>query len=164
METLDRVKNKLEQLDIDIEQLPDFLVKHLVNIEDVITEKNNRRNELLFEIDKCNYDVSSISEATLISRTTFYSYDHLLKKYVRLSHNIDYRNDTREKIHKQNEIIQNLKEQNHLMRTRDLQELKLQSENSMLKRQIAEKDKIIKSLTQQLGFTTSKKYVSHVQQ
>lgn len=144
------IRQKLDRLNVNMDTLPNFMVNHLINIEQVISGKRIRRDELLQEISRTNYDVKSISEETNISRTTFYSYEQLLKRYVQLSHETDYQADAVEQIRQQKATIKDLKEQIHLMESRDLKELQLESENSMLKKQIAEKNKLIDFLKMQL--------------
>ncbi|WP_037277272.1 hypothetical protein, partial [Ruminococcus albus] len=81
-----------------------------------------------------------------ISRTTFYSYDGLLQKYVELSHDEDYRDDLYEQIKTLKEKVHRLQEEKTLMAKRDCQELLLRAENKRLKEQLADRDKTIYSL------------------
>lgn len=93
MEASERVNAILKKLGVDATDLKKNLVKYLVQIEEVLEQKRTRRATLHQELADSDYTVKSIAQETGISRTTFYSYDGLLQKYVELSHDEDYRDD-----------------------------------------------------------------------
>jgi transposase-like protein len=146
MEASERINIILKKLDIDATTLKKNLVKYLVQIEEVLEQKRTRRRELLKELTESDYTVKSIAQETGISRTTFYSYDGLLQKYVELSHDEDYRDDLYEQIKSLKEKVHRLQEEKTLMAKRDCQELLLRAENKLLKEQLADRDKTINSL------------------
>ena len=146
MEASERINIILKKLDIDATTLKKNLVKYLVQIEEVLEQKRTRRRELLKELTESDYTVKSIAQETGISRTTFYSYDGLLQKYVELSHDEDYRDDIYEQIKSLKEKVHRLQEEKTLMAKRDCQELLLRAENKRLKEQLADRDKTINSL------------------
>lgn len=133
-------------MDVDATDLKKNLVKYLVQIEGVLEQKRTRRATLHQELADSDYTVKSIAQETGISRTTFYSYDGLLQKYVELSHDEDYRYDPYEQIKSLKETVRRLQEEKALMAKRDCQELLLRSENKRLKEQLADRDKTINSL------------------
>ena len=98
MEASERVNAILKKMDVDATDLKKNLVKYLVQIEGVLEQKRTRRATLHQELADSDYTVKSIAQETGISRTTFYSYDGLLQKYVELSHDEDYRYDPYEQI------------------------------------------------------------------
>ncbi|MCC3351800.1 hypothetical protein [Ruminococcus albus] len=146
MEASERINIILKKLDIDATTLKKNLVKYLVQIEEVLEQKRIRRRELLKELTESDYTVKNIAQETGISRTTFYSYDGLLQKYVELSHDEDYRDDLYEQIKTLKEKVHRLQEEKTLMAKRDCQELLLRAENKRLKEQLADRDKTIYSL------------------
>ena len=146
MEASERINIILKKLDIDATTLKKNLVKYLVQIEEVLEQKRTRRRELLKELTESDYTIKSIAQETDISRTTFYSYDGLLQKYVELSHDEDYRDDLYEQIKSLKEKVHRLQEEKTLMAKRDCQELLLRAENKRLKEQLADRDKTINSL------------------
>lgn len=146
MEASERVNAILKKMDVDATDLKKNLVKYLVQIEGVLEQKRTRRATLHQELADSDYTVKSIAQETGISRTTFYSYDGLLQKYVELSHDEDYRYDPYEQIKSLKETVRRLQEEKALMAKRDCQELLLRSENKRLKEQLADRDKTINSL------------------
>ena len=146
MEASERVNAILKKMDVDATNLKKNLVKYLVQIEGVLEQKRTRRATLHQELADSDYTVKSIAQETGISRTTFYSYDGLLQKYVELSHDEDYRYDPYEQIKSLKETVRRLQEEKALMAKRDCQELLLRSENKRLKEQLADRDKTINSL------------------
>lgn len=146
MEVSERVNAILKKLGVDATDLKKNLVKYLVQIEEVLEQKRPRRATLYQELADSNYTVKSIAQETGISRTTFYSYDGLLQKYVELSHDEDYRDDPYEQIKSLKETVRRLQEEKALMARRDCKELLLRAENKRLKEQLADRDKTINSL------------------
>ena len=146
MEASERVNAILKKMDVDATDLKKNLVKYLVQIEGVLEQKRTRRATLHQELADSDYTVKSIAQETGISRTTFYSYDGLLQKYVELSHDEDYRYDPYEQNKSLKEPVRRLQEEKALMAKRDCQELLLRSENKRLKEQLADRDKTINSL------------------
>lgn len=146
MEASERVNAILKKMDVDATDLKKNLVKYLVQIEGVLEQKRTRRATLHQELADSDYTVKSIAQETGISRTTFYSYDGLLQKYVELSHDEDYRYDPYEQIKSLKETVRRLQEEKALMAKRDCQELLLRSENKRLKEQLADRGKTINSL------------------
>lgn len=146
MEASERVNAILKKLGVDATDLKKNLVKYLVQIEEVLEQKRTRRATLHQELADSDYTVKSIAQETGISRTTFYSYDGLLQKYVELSHDEDYRDDPYEQIKSLKETVRRLQEEKALMAKRDCQELLLRAENKRLKEQLADRDKTINSL------------------
>ena len=146
MEASERVNAILKKLGVDATDLKKNLVKYLVQIEEVLEQKRTRRATLHQELADSDYTVKSIAQETGISRTTFYSYDGLLQKYVELSHDEDYRDDPYEQIKSLKETVRRLQEEKALMARRDCQELLLRAENKRLKEQLADRDKTINSL------------------
>lgn len=146
MEASERVNAILKKLGVDATDLKKNLVKYLVQIEEVLEQKRARRATLHQELADSDYTVKSIAQETGISRTTFYSYDGLLQKYVELSHDEDYRDDPYEQIKSLKETVRRLQEEKTLMARRDCQELLLRAENKRLKEQLADRDKTINSL------------------
>lgn len=146
MEASERVNAILKKLGVDATDLKKNLVKYLVQIEEVLEQKRTRRATLHQELADSDYTVKSIAQETGISRTTFYSYDGLLQKYVELSHDEDYRDDPYEQIKSLKETVRRIQEEKALMARRDCQELLLRAENKRLKEQLAERDKTINSL------------------
>ena len=129
MEASERVNAILKKMDVDATDLKKNLVKYLVQIEGVLEQKRTRRATLHQELADSDYTVKSIAQETGISRTTFYSYDGLLQKYVELSHDEDYRYDPYEQIKSLKETVRRLQEEKALMAKRDCQERLLRSEN-----------------------------------
>ncbi len=146
MEASERVNAILKKLGVDATDLKKNLVKYLVQIEEVLEQKRTRRATLHQELADSDYTVKSIAQETGISRTTFYSYDGLLQKYVELSHDEDYRDDPYEQIKSLKETVRRLQEEKALMARRDCKELLLRAENKRLKEQLADRDKTINSL------------------
>ena len=146
MEASERVNAILKKLGVNATDLKKNLVKYLVQIEEVLEQKRTRRATLHQELADSDYTVKSIAQETGISRTTFYSYDGLLQKYVELSHDEDYRDDPYGQIKSLKETVRRLQEEKALMAKRDCQELLLRSENKRLKEQLADRDKTINSL------------------
>lgn len=146
MEASERVNKMLKKLGVDATLLKKNLVKYLIQIEETLEEKRTRRAALLQEINNSNYTVKSIAQETGISRTTFYSYDRLLQKYVEMSHDEDYKDDPYEQINSLKETVRQLQEEKALMAKRDCKELLLRAENKRLKEQLADRDKTIDSL------------------
>ena len=146
MEASERVNAILKKLGVDATDLKKNLVKYLVQIEEVLEQKRARRATLHQELADSDYTVKSIAQETGISRTTFYSYDGLLQKYVELSHDEDYRDDPYGQIKSLKETVRRLQEEKTLMARRDCQELLLRAENKRLKEQLADRDKTINSL------------------
>lgn len=146
METAERVNQMLKKMDVDATLLKKNLVRYLMQIEENLRERRTQREMLLKEITDTDYTVKSIAQKTGISRTTFYSYDGLLQKYVELSHDEDYKDDPYEQIKSLRETVRRLQEEKTLMARRDCQELLLRAENKRLKEQLADKDKTINSL------------------
>lgn len=146
MEASERVNAILKKLGVDATDLKKNLVKYLVQIEEVLEQKRTRRATLHQELADSDYTVKSIAQETGISRTTFYSYDGLLQKYVELSHDEDYRDDPYEQIKSLKETVRRLQEEKALMARRDCKELLLRAENKRLKEQLDDRDKTINSL------------------
>ena len=146
MEASERVNAILKKLGVNATDLKKNLVKYLVQIEGVLEQKRTRRATLHQELADSDYTVKSIAQETGISRTTFYSYDGLLQKYVELSHDEDYRDDPYGQIKSLKETVRRLQEEKTLMARRDCQELLLRAENKRLKEQLADRDKTINSL------------------
>ncbi len=146
MEASERVNAILKKLGVNATDLKKNLVKYLVQIEEVLEQKRTRRATLHQELADSDYTVKSIAQETGISRTTFYSYDGLLQKYVELSHDEDYRDDPYGQIKSLKETVRRLQEEKTLMARRDCQELLLRAENKRLKEQLADRDKTINSL------------------
>lgn len=146
MEASEHVNAILKKLGVDAADLKNNLVKYLVQIEEVLEQKRIQRATLHQELADSDYTVKSIAQETGISRTTFYSYDGLLQKYVELSHDEDYQDDPYEQIKRLKETVRRLQEEKALMAKRDCQELLLRAENKRLKEQLADRDKTINSL------------------
>ena len=150
MDTNESVKRKLKHLGIDETSLKKNLVNYLEQIESVLSSKRERRRQLEEELDNCDYDVKSIAQETGISRTTFYSYDKLLQKYVELSHEEDYKNDPYLQIKNLKKTIKRLQDDISLMSERDCKELLLKKENDRLKQLNLDKDRTIAELRRKL--------------
>ena len=146
METSDRVNSILRKMNVDAALLKKNLVKYLLQIEEILGQKRSRRATLLQELNSIDYTIKSIAQETGISRTTFYSYNGLLQKYVELSHDEDYEDSPYEQINQLKKTVRKLQEEKDLMATRDCQELLLQAENKRLKEQLADRDKTIDNL------------------
>ncbi len=146
MEIDDAIKSKLNLLGVDSSLLKPYLINYLRTIEEEIQSRHNNRNLARQTLGENDYDVKTIAENTGISRTTFYNYNRILQRYVELSHESDYRDDPYFKIKELKEEIHILQEEKRLMEKRDCRELQLLDENAALKRQLAERDKVISNL------------------
>lgn len=146
MEKDDRIRQKLKRLDVEMDTLMPNLRKYIDCIEDVIISIRDEKNNALRAYTNCDYDVKSIAKTTGISRTTFYNYDRLLQRYIELSHAEDLKDDLFNRIKKLHETVRILQEEKNLMEQRDCKELLLEEENSQLRQQIVEKNRIINNL------------------
>lgn len=146
METNDHISSLLKKLGFNEKHIKHYLIKYLEKVEEVISLKREKRIRLTKELHTCDYDIKSIAEETGISRTTFYSYDNLLKKYVELSHEEDYKDDPNRIIKELKETIRCLQEENRLMAVRDCKEMILKKENDDLKQLVQDRDKTIERL------------------
>lgn len=150
MELDDVIKEKLIEMELDPEKIKENLMKYLRSIEQLIQEKDSYWKQVLSDIENTKYTVKSVADELKISRTTFYSYDNLLQKYVQ--HSI-------EKSKKRNpyNVIQNLEESHKLinsriklMEQRDVDVLLLENENELLRNQLKEKNKEVENLKEEL--------------
>ena len=146
MDAEQRIKQKLKKLEVDPNTLKKNIIRYLVTIDELLEQKRNRRADLIKELEGCNYTVKSVALETGISRTTFYSYDGLLQKFVELSHEEDYKEDPYIQIQALRKSIRDLQEEVTLMEKRDCQELKLKAENKRLSKLISDRDKTIERL------------------
>ena len=150
MEIDECIKKKLRKLEVDIDSLKPYLLKHLRDIEETISNKNEDRAKALDALRQSDYDVKNIAGVTGISRTTFYNYDKLLQRYVELSHEEDYKDDPYAQIRNLRETVRMLQEEKALMEQRDCHELRLREENALLKQQISDKNKTINNLRKRI--------------
>ena len=150
METVERVNKKLEELNVNSNNLKRNIWNYLMSIEDIIHKKSLKKLQLEKELHECDYNVKSIAEELEISRTIFYSYDKLLQRYIQLSHDNDYKSSSDTQIRELRARIRDLEEEKRLMMERDCRELQLKIENEELKKELSGKDKTIRDLHKRL--------------
>ena len=75
------VKNRLEEMGINVDTLKSTSLKHLIKIEDVISEKLENQSKMLESFKENKISVLSISEESKIARQTFYN-NPILKEYI----------------------------------------------------------------------------------
>lgn len=75
------IRNTLEALGIDYEDVDKRTMKHLIKIENAVAEEMDKREQAIAEAKVHNLSVASISKASGVSHATFYN-KPLLSRYV----------------------------------------------------------------------------------
>lgn len=140
------IKSKLEMIGVDSEKVKPFQAKYLEEIETIIQAKETMLKEVSNSIKGCTYSVKSIASEIGMSRTTFYSYERLLQKYVEVSIELSAKYNPYKEIEGLKEDVQSLRERVLLMESRDVNVLLLKHENMKLKKTINDKNKEIDRL------------------
>lgn len=138
-----RVEKKLRKLGVNISKVPEFLLEWMKRIETYVVEQENNYYEGVQLIKGAKISIKAIADNLGCSRTTFYSYDKLLQRYVELSANEFEKKKTPLNSEKLNEKIRTLENQVQKMIVRDVEMGVLRSENKRLEARIVvlEKEK-----------------------
>ena len=83
-EILSAVKDRLSQLNINIEDVSDNILKYLLKIEEEVQSRLNEQNKALEIIKNNAININTIAKTGAVSNKTVYKYD-LLKDYIRIS-------------------------------------------------------------------------------
>lgn len=146
METDKIIKTKLQAMGEKPDNVKPFLYEYLRQIEAIITQKNEELNHASDMLSKSVYSVKSIAETIGMSRTTFYSYDKLLQRYIEYSLQETEKDNPYIQITELRETIQEQKAIIGLMESRDVSELLLKHQIKELKNRLSERDKEIARL------------------
>lgn len=146
MEIDEIIKAKLQAMGEKPENVKPFLYEYLRQIEEIITQKNEELNHATNILSKSVYSVKSIAGTIGMSRTTFYSYDKLLQRYIEYSIQETEKDNPYNQITSLREIIQEQKTKISLMESRDVSELLLKQQIKELQNRLSERDKEITRL------------------
>ena len=134
---IENIKSKTSKMGVDYDMLPQFLQNYLLDIEKEICLESCQMEGHIAAIRNQNLNVSAIAKRLGISRTTFYSYDSLLSKYVELSAKEIEAENPYAIIIRQKEKIVSLSDMVSKMQDRDVQILVLQHKVEELESQLA---------------------------
>lgn len=160
----EKIKNQLEELNVNYEEQKNTVIKHLIKIESVLSDAENEYNsarETLAELDKNKLNLLSISKSTGISRQTLYN-NPILKEYIEHACDTRFGNNpedkTKDEVIKQLQSkIESLSEIIDKLQVRDVENEILRHKNKELKNtitnlkntaasNIAQKEEIMKEL------------------
>lgn len=83
MENLDkRINEKLKSINEDPEAIKPFMMEHLRNIENYMSNIENDFNMAIEALKLKDCTVSAVAKELSMSRTTLYNHNHLLKRYI----------------------------------------------------------------------------------
>ncbi len=142
------VKNRLEEMGINVDTLKSTSLKHLIKIEDVISEKLENQSKMLESFKENKISVLSISEESKIARQTFYN-NPILKEYITFVLDNSDLVDPYKKIDTLNAKLYELQEMVTQMQIRDVNLEILYQEKENLKDELNQKKKEITQLRKQ---------------
>lgn len=146
METDKIIKEKLQAMGENPENIKPFLYDYLRQIESIIKQKNEEQKHAADMLSKSVYNVKFIAKTIGMSRTTFYSYDKLLQRYIEYSIQETEKDNPYNQIDELRELIQEQKAKISLMESRDISELLLKHQIKELQNRLSERDKEITRL------------------
>ena len=142
------VKNRLDEMGINVDTLKSTSLKHLIKIEDVISEKLENQSKMLESFKENKVSVLSISEESKIARQTFYN-NPILKEYITYVLDNSDLVDPYKKIDALNAKLSELQEMVTQMQIRDVNLEILYQEKENLKDELNQKKKEITQLRKQ---------------
>lgn len=142
------VKNRLDEMGINVDTLKSTSLKHLIKIEDVISEKLENQSKMLESFKENKVSVLSISEESKIARQTFYN-NPILKEYITYVLDNSDLVDPYKKIDSLNAKLSELQEMVTQMQIRDVNLEILYQEKENLKDELNQKKKEITQLRKQ---------------
>lgn len=142
------VKNRLYEMGINVDTLKSTSLKHLIKIEDVISEKLENQSKMLESFKENKVSVLSISEESKIARQTFYN-NPILKEYITYVLDNSDLVDPYKKIDALNAKLSELQEMVTQMQIRDVNLEILYQEKENLKDELNQKKKEITQLRKQ---------------
>lgn len=151
------IEKKLTSMGVDYTQVKPFLFKYLIEIENIIQQKEQDVVNARTILSRSVYTVKSIADELGKSRTTFYSYDKLLQRYVEYSLLESNANNPLQQIETCRETIREMKEKIAFMESRDTREMLLKYQTKYLKDQLKSKDHEIERLRAKLNELCSQK-------
>ena len=151
------IEKKLTSMGVDYTQVKPFLFKYLIEIENIIQQKEQDVVNARVILSRSVYTVKSIADELGKSRTTFYSYDKLLQRYVEYSLLESNANNPLQQIETCRETIKEMKEKIAFMESRDTREMLLKFQTKHLKDQLKSKDHEIERLRAKLNELCSQK-------
>lgn len=149
------VKNRLDEMGINVDTLKSTSLKHLIKIEDVISEKLENQSKMLESFKENKVSVLSISEESKIARQTFYN-NPILKEYITYVLDNSDLVDPYKKIDALNAKLSELQEMVTQMQIRDVNLEILYQEKENLKDELNQKKKEITQLRKQNQEISSK--------
>jgi hypothetical protein len=145
----DKISILLDELGIDYNSLKSKEKKHLINIENSLTNTEEKYISLIQSLKDNKPSISSVAEGACISsRQTIYN-NPILKTYITTRVNQVTGNDPFYEIERLKNKIQELNEQINLMMNRDIDTEILRHEVKNLKKQIKDRDNSIILLEEQ---------------
>ena len=141
METTDIIREKLSQIGEEYAGQKSFMQEYLIKIEEIIQEKEMKKNDAILFLKANSFTVSSIAKEVNCSRTTLYNHNQLLKRYIELSMQQYFADNPFSVIEENKKAVAKLKQQIDLMEVRDIMIEELKNENRELKKLLSEKGK-----------------------
>lgn len=123
--------------------------KRLLEIEKLITQKDQNRDEAIAKLKKSAYTIKSISDDLGCSRTTLYN-DALLKSYIEFSSIQSDAGNPVKQVDAIKDDMSELRSQVSLMQTRDVNELRLKLQIKDLENKLAESQKMCERLRKKM--------------
>lgn len=149
------VKNRLDEMGINIDTLKSTSLKHLIKIEDVISKKLENQSKMLENFKENKVSVLSISEESKIARQTFYN-NPILKEYITYVLDNSDLVDPYKKIGELSSKLSELQEMITQMQIRDVNTELLYQDKEKLKDELRQKKKEITQLKKQNQEMSSK--------
>lgn len=144
------IRQKLEDIGESYDGLKLFIQDYLQKIETVAQSYHDNLTIAQKILRGPDFTVAYVAKALGISRTTFYSYNHLLQRYVEHTQELFEQDNPCKLMKSLVDANMLLKEKVALMETRDVRELLLLNENNCLRETIKEKNAEIDRLRTQL--------------
>lgn len=142
------VKSRLDEMGVNVEVLKSTSLKHLIKIEDIISEKLENQSKMLEIFKENKVSVLSISEESKIARQTFYN-NPILKEYIAYVLDNSDLVDPYKKIDALSSKLSELQEMVAQMQIRDVNLEILHQEKETLKDELKQKKKEITQLRKQ---------------
>lgn len=146
MEKVDIIKEKLHKLEEDYDLLKPTTKEYLEKIETIIGEKEKRLDSINEDLNDCNYTTASIARDLDCSRTTLYKHNRLLQRYIELSKETTDKNNVLKQNEKLKDRVRELERQVDLMRSRDLDIIKINLKLGRVLNELAAKTKEVQEL------------------
>lgn len=142
------VKDRLDKMGININSIKPTSLKHLVKIENVISDKLENQAKMLEIFKENKISVLSISEESKIARQTFYN-NPILKEYIDFTIESSDLVDPYKKIDELSSKLSELQEMIIQMQIRDVDTEILYQDKEKLKNELNQKKKEITQLRKQ---------------